>query len=882
MRKLIFSTILCLVECAAFSASAASPHASHLSSDVGGVPIGIEIEQIDTNLEDDSLILAGASSMAGAAGGQAGKGILEASQFGGSDCGAKVNAADAALGKARGEINVDSSCGTNWTTPVVLGAHHNLKITQTESYVIQGISFSGNNILDLGGSTIQIAPYSPAKAPTGLFTTYVDNSPASDVTIQNGVLDGNSANTPSATYCITHIQTCHPAIEINSKNNGVNAAHGITIRNIKFQNWNYYPIAIQGFNSYPLPYDIYILNNEFLNSGGNVIGSSGWDHNFVIRGNVFNNWGAGAVGAPDKHADAIYTIDYTGYNGTSGFDMDISDNIFITTNVSGSGFGYVAEIGAAGLGWTRNFTFSNNHMNDNGTNYGLTLSGDFFNATISNNVWTSQCAGELMGSNITMTGNNCINGSVTIGPPNYFSSVNNVIATNQITIPGTIGAPLTQVNQKAIMAAGYPPLSSPITRVIKQSAQTFSAAGGSLTTVTFHPRVSATPPLMVVAGMTGLTTNQYQNWAFTLACAAYGGNNGTFIVYSNTATSMSFVNPFAVSETLQSKGDHPAMYGSYCSSGATLTSSSTTAVYLGDFKGGRSLIAGSFNGLVGVPNVSTTDFANTGNNVTNATVLANSMTAIAINNPSAVSATAASGAAWTMTLWPLLQNTLIANNAIDMQNSTGDSTAIKIGRGDGGRPGQMIGTTIIGNTITSSTRTSGAGSTVRGIGLVSQPGITASLDTNILDNDISNVGIGIFQEDHFMSFNDVTIVGNKLVNIGGGGAITLRTPPTVLREWNNITSATQTTENLNGGVTIDSSGNAIFPGKAVFKAYGPSVVYSTAGTRLPSCTSEIKGQQAVVGDATNPTYMGAYKSGGSITAVVVCSFNGSSYTWLTH
>jgi len=128
-----------------------------------------------------------------------------------------------------------------------------------------------------------------------------------------------------------------------------------------------------------------------------------------------------------------------------------------------------------------------------------------------------------MGSNITMTGNSCINGSVTIGPPNYFSSINDVIATNQITIPGRIGAPLTQVNQKAIMAAGYPPLSSAITQVIKQSAQTFSAAGGSLTTLTFQPRVSATPPLMVVAGMTGLTTNQYQNWAFTLACAANGG-----------------------------------------------------------------------------------------------------------------------------------------------------------------------------------------------------------------------------------------------------------------------------------------------------------------------------------------------------------------------
>jgi len=60
--------------------------------------------------------------------------------------------------------------------------------------------------------------------------------------------------------------------------------------------------------------------------------------------------------------------------------------------------------------------------------------------------------------------------------------------------------------------------------------------------------------------------------------------------------------------------------------------------------------------------------------------------------------------------------------------------------------------------------------------MVSQSGIATSLDTNILDNDISNVGLGIYQEDSFMSFNDVTIVGNKFVKIGGGGAITLDHP----------------------------------------------------------------------------------------------------------
>jgi hypothetical protein len=60
------------------------------------------------------------------------------------------------------------------------------------------------------------------------------------------------------------------------------------------------------------------------------------------------------------------------------------------------------------------------------------------------------------------------------------------------------------------------------------------------------------------------------------------------------------------------------------------------------------------------------------------------------------------------------------------------------------------------------------------------------------------------------------------------------------------------------------------------------VLYSAAGTPLPSCASGIQGEQAVVSDATSPTYMAAYTSGGGITAAVICSYNGSTYSWLTH
>lgn len=58
----------------------------------------------------------------------------------------------------------------------------------------------------------------------------------------------------------------------------------------------------------------------------------------------------------------------------------------------------------------------------------------------------------------------------------------------------------------------------------------------------------------------------------------------------------------------------------------------------------------------------------------------------------------------------------------------------------------------------------------------------------------------------------------------------------------------------------------------------PTTIYSAAGTPLPACVAGIDGAQAVVSDATSPTYLAAYTSGGATVAAVLC--NGSS--WVTH
>jgi hypothetical protein len=59
-------------------------------------------------------------------------------------------------------------------------------------------------------------------------------------------------------------------------------------------------------------------------------------------------------------------------------------------------------------------------------------------------------------------------------------------------------------------------------------------------------------------------------------------------------------------------------------------------------------------------------------------------------------------------------------------------------------------------------------------------------------------------------------------------------------------------------------------------------LYSAAGTALPTCNSGAQGERAVVSDAASPTYMGTYTSGANVTAEVICSYNGTTYSWLTH
>jgi hypothetical protein len=85
---------------------------------------------------------------------------------------------------------------------------------------------------------------------------------------------------------------------------------------------------------------------------------------------------------------------------------------------------------------------------------------------------------------------------------------------------------------------------------------------------------------------------------------------------------------------------------------------------------------------------------------------------------------------------------------------------------------------------------------------------------------------------------------------------------------------------LHGGVPSNwnNPGMAVSVDPIAVPNYTYTTTYSAAGTALPSCAAGNKGQTAIVSDATTPTYLAAYASGGAVVSPVVC--NGSG--WVTY
>ena len=106
---------------------------------------------------------------------------------------------------------------------------------------------------------------------------------------------------------------------------------------------------------------------------------------------------------------------------------------------------------------------------------------------------------------------------------------------------------------------------------------------------------------------------------------------------------------------------------------------------------------------------------------------------------------------------------------------------------------------------------------------------------------------------------------------------------TVIGDSANLGLRNSSYETVVGAAALGNGSSTVTLGRTTDTVYiasglvATNVLYSAAGTALPTCNTAAKGVRAVVIDATTPTYLGAYASGGAVIAPVFC--NGTS--WVT-
>jgi hypothetical protein len=124
--------------------------------------------------------------------------IRFADQFSGTDCGAKINSADADLSTNPGEIWVNTNCGTSWTTAVNLSrTQHKLRIFPG-NYTIGNTSAPTTVPITLAASNVDIecSPNNATilKASASLTAVMIAASSVSNLRIAGCVIDGNKGS----------------------------------------------------------------------------------------------------------------------------------------------------------------------------------------------------------------------------------------------------------------------------------------------------------------------------------------------------------------------------------------------------------------------------------------------------------------------------------------------------------------------------------------------------------------------------------------------------------------------------------------------------------------------------------------------------------------
>jgi hypothetical protein len=362
-----------------------------------------------------------------------------ADQFPGSDCGAKINAADKSLGSQPGEIDVRPTCGTVWTTPVILSTGHNLRFMAAGNYSLpQGNQVRGNNVVSgLKSSTVLKLQ---ANASYSMWsTTDRAGHDASNVTFSDLTLDGNWE---SQTRCAS-IAACGHLIEIATTPRG--GLSGVHIEGCAFQNiWARGAIAFVEYGHGGPLTDTWIVNNQFTSADSHFIFVSAFASGMHITGNQFKGWDLQSPGS----SAAIF---WSSGDNKPTYNWDISGNTFL--NTTGAEFAVELFSGQA-TAWVDGLTFSHNVLDANGREGGSGISLRVNKGTIANNTWkngggVTRTGIELTCQDCTIADNSLDGGIITVSSSSVASSSNVNIIGNKITDNFTKGG------RAAIEVSGY-------------------------------------------------------------------------------------------------------------------------------------------------------------------------------------------------------------------------------------------------------------------------------------------------------------------------------------------------------------------------------------------------------------------------------------------
>lgn len=362
-----------------------------------------------------------------------------ADQFSGSDCGAKINAADKSLASAPGDIGVRQTCGTTWTTPVVLSAGHNLRFIEGGTYSLpQGNQVRGNNVVSgLKSSTVLKLQANAAYSMWS--TTDRAGHDASNVIFRDLTLDGNWEN---QTKCAS-IAACGHLIEIATTPRA--GLSGVHIEGCAFQNiWARGAIALVEYGHGGPLTDVWIVNNQFTSADSHFIFVSAFTSGMHITGNTFQGWDLHSPGS----SAAIF---WSSGDNKPTYNWDISGNTFL--NTKGAEFAVELFSGQAAA-WVDGLTFSHNLLDANGQEGGSGISIRVNKGTIANNTWknggfVTRTGMELTCQDCTVADNSLDGGVITVSSSSVASSSNVNIIGNKITDNFTKGG------RAAIEVSGY-------------------------------------------------------------------------------------------------------------------------------------------------------------------------------------------------------------------------------------------------------------------------------------------------------------------------------------------------------------------------------------------------------------------------------------------